>query len=89
MLVQLGYRANRISVIPNGVTVHEPTTDRDATRERFGLPRGAVVAMLVANLRPEKEVDVFIRAVQAARKQVSDLIGVIVGDGSERVGWPR
>ena len=39
--------------------------------------------MLVATLRPEKRVDVFIRAIQTAARRDSRISGIVVGDGPE------
>ena len=45
--------------------------------------------MLVARLRPEKRIDVFIRAVQEARRRDPRIAGLVVGDGSERARLER
>jgi glycosyltransferase involved in cell wall biosynthesis len=43
----------------------------------------------VANLRPEKQVPDFVQAVRRARSRQPELVGLIAGDGAERVAVER
>jgi len=80
-LRRLGYRADRISVIPNGVADHHPTRTREEVRNELGLDPSAIVAALVAGLRPVKRPDVFVDAVVRARQRDRRIHGLVVGGG--------
>lgn len=82
--LRLGCRRERLVVIPNGVPTEPLAASRAEIREQLELPSEAVVALMVANLRPLKRVPDFIRAVSEARRACPELIGVIVGDGPQR-----
>jgi glycosyltransferase involved in cell wall biosynthesis len=81
----LGYGCprERIAIIPNGVVFQDIPSSRSAVRRELGLPEDAVVAMMVASLRPVKRVPDFVRAVRRARERCPSLVGVVVGDGVE------
>ena len=74
-LSRLGYRRDRIEVIANGVF--------DAARPTAGSGDGFTV-LYAARLEPEKGVEVFIRAIAAARREDPGIRGLIAGDGPER-----
>lgn len=76
-LSRLGYRRERIEVIANGVFNSAPLTA--ARREG-----GDFTVLCAARLEPEKGVDVFIRAVAAARRSEPRIRGLLAGDGPER-----
>ena len=82
-LERLGYE--RVSVIPNAVDeqAFAPTRRAAAVRAELGLPEQDFLALLVANLRPEKRVDRFVKAVSRAYACGAPLRGVVVGGGSE------
>ena len=82
-LLRLGYREDRIRVIPNGVANHDPSRTRAEVREELGLEPSDVVVALVACLRPEKRADVFIDAVTLARRSDRRIHGLVVGGGTE------
>jgi glycosyltransferase involved in cell wall biosynthesis len=84
ILVSLGYRADRISVIQNAVPELTPARPASSVRAELGVPAGSFLAVLVASLRPEKSIDVFIGGVQEARRRDRRIVGLVVGDGSER-----
>jgi glycosyltransferase involved in cell wall biosynthesis len=79
-----GCSPDRLVVIPNGVQLERPQHARDEVRHELEIPASAVVAIFVGSLRPVKRAPDFVRAVLAARRRCPDLVGVIVGDGSER-----
>ncbi|MEA2332355.1 MAG: hypothetical protein QOH58_2493 [Thermoleophilaceae bacterium] len=85
-LQRLGYRAERIVAVPNGLFDGDVATHADpaATRRALGLDGGDFAVLCVANLRAEKRVDAFIEAVARARAQVPRLRGLVAGDGPER-----
>ena len=74
-LSRLGYRRDRIEVIANGVF--------DAARPADDSGDGFTV-LYAARLEPEKGVDVFIRAIAAARREDPTIRGLVAGDGPER-----
>ena len=80
-----GYRRARIEVVPNGVFEGALRPgDRDEARRQLALGPGDFCALLVAGLRPEKRVDVFVEAVAAARRDEPRLCGLVAGEGRER-----
>jgi glycosyltransferase involved in cell wall biosynthesis len=83
-LARLGYRHERIEVVPNGVFGAGTAGDAAATRSALGIQNGEFAVLCVAGLRPEKGVEVFIRAVAAARHADPRLRGFVAGDGPER-----
>jgi glycosyltransferase involved in cell wall biosynthesis len=90
-LVRLGYRADRIVTVPNGlfeadVAVH---AERAALRGELDLGDADFAVLCAANLRPEKGVGAFVEAVTRAREQVPRLHGLIVGDGPQRAELER
>ena len=80
-LRRLGYRKDRVRVIPNGVAGHTPSRSREEMRIELGFGPGDVVAALVAGLRPEKRPDVFVEAVARARQSDRRVHGLVVGGG--------
>jgi glycosyltransferase involved in cell wall biosynthesis len=84
-LVRLGYRRERIEVVPNGIFEdgQRPAAGRDATRAALGLADGEFAALCVSRLEPEKRVDVFLRAVAAARERLPGLRAFVAGSGRE------
>ncbi len=84
-----GCPADRFVVVANGVDAPEVAADRDELRRELGVAPSAVLALLVANLRPEKRVPDFVQAVRRARRTQPALVGLIVGDGVERAAVER
>ncbi len=74
-LVALGYRREGIDVIANGVFADDGEPPAPA--------EGGFVALCVAGLRPEKRVDVFIRAAAAARRERPEIAAAVAGEGPE------
>lgn len=79
-----GYPSERLVTVRNGVEVPNVTESRMAIRRELNIPDSAVAAALVASLRPEKRVRDFVAAVRCVRETRPELIGLVVGDGSER-----
>lgn len=80
-LLRLGYRSCAIHVIPNGVPDPLPTSAPSDMRLRLGLKDDDIVLLLVAALRREKRVDVFLDAVTRANATDARVRGVVVGGG--------
>ncbi len=89
ILVSNGVPADRIRVIYNGITPGDPPAPRLPGRERPALgeklPDGAVAAITLARLEPEKGLPFLIDSVElAARKTGVPIFLYIAGDGSEK-----
>lgn len=80
-------RPARIRVIHNGIDLPEPSPGEDArarARALLGVGEDAPVIGMVANLRPVKRVDVFVRAAALVRAARPDAVFVVAGEGPER-----
>jgi glycosyltransferase involved in cell wall biosynthesis len=82
-LVRDGYRRDAVRVIPNGVASDPVVRDRRTVRAELGVDDRAFLAVLVAGLRPEKRVGVFVEQAAAAHAVEPSIVGVVVGDGSD------
>lgn len=81
----IGYPEERISIIPNGIEVPEPTSfDRDALLAELEIPRGVPVIGFVGRMAKQKRVDdlVFAMALVAILRPEAHML--LVGDGPER-----
>ncbi len=76
MVGQLGFRPDRVAVVPPGI---DPRFTPGGTKD----PAPTVLA--VGRLMPAKRFDALIRAAAVARQRIDDLRLVIVGDGYERL----
>jgi teichuronic acid biosynthesis glycosyltransferase TuaC len=84
----LGMPEGKISVIGNGVdTDRFRRGDRDAARERLGLPREATVILSVGHLTERKGFHLLVEA--CARLGRDDVVVVVAGDGPERGALAR
>lgn len=84
-----GIALNRIRVIHNGFVGHGIPNDhgsRIVARGLLGLSGDARVVGIVANLRPVKRIDVFLRAAAMVHAEMPDTFFVIVGEGEEHAG---
>jgi teichuronic acid biosynthesis glycosyltransferase TuaC len=80
-MIALGMPGARIVVLRNGVDARLfAPVDRAAARDAFALPADAKVLACVANLVPEKGVDLFVEAVG----RMPRVHGLIVGEGPQR-----
>jgi glycosyltransferase involved in cell wall biosynthesis len=82
-LPSVGYRRNRIHVIPNGTPHHRLRETREATRAELGIETDEFLAVLVAALRPEKRALDFVAAVAEAHRANGLVRGVVVGGGPQ------
>lgn len=86
-LVREGLKNDCITVQYNGVdaTRFSPPNDRDTAKTHaLGLESPRPVIGLIANLRPSKAPEVFVRAAKRVIAQHPDALFVIVGDGERR-----
>jgi glycosyltransferase involved in cell wall biosynthesis len=82
--LERGCSTKQIVVVTNGVEEPNVPDTRDQIRREIQVAEAAVVALLVASLKPVKRAPDFVRAVLKAREAHPELLGVIVGDGAER-----
>jgi glycosyltransferase involved in cell wall biosynthesis len=77
---------DKIEVIYDGIDLDRFAVGRskEELRKVFDLPSGTWIAGVVARLREEKGVDVFLRAADLVRREASDLTFVVAGDGPQR-----
>lgn len=73
----------KVVYVPNGIP-DAPPGDRAAGRARLGVAADALVVGTVCRLRPEKGLDVAIRALATVGAERPELVFAVVGDGPER-----
>jgi glycosyltransferase involved in cell wall biosynthesis len=82
---RLGFPAERIVVIPNGVAVdNQVPLDRDAALAEFDIPPGSHVVGYAGRLARQKRMGDLIWALQLLRQLRDRVYFLIVGDGPER-----
>lgn len=83
-----GIDAKRIDVIHNSLEIDRYSrgtdTERLSYREQLGFPGDAVLVGIVANLRPVKAIDVFIRAAKIVAESCPRARFIVVGEGPEQ-----
>lgn len=75
----LGTPPERIAVIPNGILVSDLTAPDPAARAVLGLPKDRPIILAAGRNVPVKGFPFLLRAVQAARTRIPDILCVIVG----------
>lgn len=81
------FPADKVYVIPNGVDVDRfrPRPDqRTVVRGEWAIPDDAFVVGVVAALRPEKDLPLFLRVARSVADRLDNAHFMIVGDGCER-----
>jgi glycosyltransferase involved in cell wall biosynthesis len=78
----------KVRVIPNAVELDtlpaDPAPLRAAARSAWGVDASGFVVGIVANLRPVKRVDLFLKAAALVAAKVDSARFVIIGEGEER-----
>ena len=74
-----GLPEDKVRVIHNGIETPRPPDPNDDVRKEFGLGKKQPVIGIVATLRPEKALDVLIRAAERLRSEFPDLRVLIAG----------
>lgn len=93
--VELGYRAEKMVVIPNGVDTarfHPDSAARAAVRAELGIAPDAPVVILPARFHPLKDQRTFLRAAATAAGSVPEAQFLLCGSGvddtnEELMGW--
>ena len=78
-----GVNPKKILHVPNGIAPPPPPTGADV-RSDLGIPAGAPLVGTVSVLRPQKALDVFIRAAAELLRENPDLRVLLAGDGPLR-----
>lgn len=81
---QIGYRADKIHVIPNGFDLSRFQPDEEArlsVREELGLPADAPLVGLVARFDPQKDHAGFVQAAAQVHAQLPNAHFVLAGSG--------
>jgi glycosyltransferase involved in cell wall biosynthesis len=83
-----GISPDRINVIYNAIEL-EPflacdNNFREQNRKKLNISKDAFVVGIVANLRPVKAIDVFLKAAAIVNEKINNACFLIVGDGLER-----
>ncbi|HEV2126521.1 MAG TPA: glycosyltransferase [Chloroflexota bacterium] len=58
-----------------------PSGSGQRLRDRFGIPRDAVIVLFLGRLHPKKRLDIVLRSVARLRSRFGDLHTLVVGDG--------
>jgi glycosyltransferase involved in cell wall biosynthesis len=75
----------RIEVVPNGIELSDGApVPREAARRALGVPAGARVVAVVAQLRPEKGHEVYLEAARRLLERTRDAVTLFAGDGPMR-----
>lgn len=83
--VSIGYPADRVVVVPNGIDtdVFRPFPEaREALRSTWGVAPDEMLVGLVGRVDPAKDHATFLRAVARARETFSNLRAVCIGGGT-------
>jgi len=86
-----GVPASRLLLLPYGIPLAEldPPLSRDEARERLGLSEGDMVIGAVGRLEEQKGHAHLLAAVPELRRQIPDLVVLLVGEGREEENLRR
>lgn len=79
-LIESGYAADRVSVVPLGAQAPEPTISRSDARAALSLPPDDRIVLLPGNLRPYKGARILAQAASVLRDRVPALRIVVAGE---------
>jgi L-malate glycosyltransferase len=76
---------DKVDVVYQGVDMHvfKPGAGDLSASERLGIPPAALVIGIVANLRPVKDIPLFLRAAELVAREVKDIAFVVAGAGGQ------
>jgi glycosyltransferase involved in cell wall biosynthesis len=83
-----GIPPERVRFVPNGIPA-VPLVDRAEARRALGLDLTGPVVVAVCELRPQKAVEVLVRAAALLQPELRDLAVLVAGDGPERQALER
>jgi glycosyltransferase involved in cell wall biosynthesis len=81
-----GIAADKVRFIPNGIPAPPPPSPGRDVRAELAIEPGQPIVGAVATIRPQKALDVLIRAFAKVRETVPDAVLLIVGGGGEGPG---
>jgi L-malate glycosyltransferase len=86
MLIEQGYRQDKIVVIRNGIVLSRSAGENPGARLRaeLGLPPSARIVIVSSRLNPMKGIGYFLEAAALVAGKVPDAAFLIVGDGANR-----
>ncbi|MCS6831791.1 MAG: GT4 family glycosyltransferase PelF [Armatimonadota bacterium] len=84
VLLEEGWKARRVEVIPNGIDLQRFSPAGDNLREQWRIPPQTPVFGIVSMLRPEKNVSLFLKAAQHVLAAIPQAKAFVVGDGVQR-----
>jgi glycosyltransferase involved in cell wall biosynthesis len=73
----------RVRVIPQGVS-HRISADRNGVRDRLAVPRDAAVFLMVAGIRPVKNLGLAIAAFAEVEKRIPNVILLLAGPAMDK-----
>jgi glycosyltransferase involved in cell wall biosynthesis len=89
LLVRLGFEKDCIALVYNGIDASPYAAHaQPSLRRELGLPPEQKLVGMIANVRPSKGYDVFVRACAEVCKKHSDVTFLGVGDVNEEVAAP-
>jgi glycosyltransferase involved in cell wall biosynthesis len=79
-------KSKKVTVIHNGIDhrADRPTVPPQQVRKKLNIPEDAPLVALVADLRPEKDIETFLRAAACIGKAIPETRFLIIGEGSDR-----
>jgi glycosyltransferase involved in cell wall biosynthesis len=83
--------AAKVDVVYQGVDMElfKPGRGDASVADRLGVPASATVVGIVANLRPVKDIPLFLRAAGVVASSVRDVAFLVVGSGEQRLELER
>lgn len=83
----VGNAASKVLVVHNGIDLEAFRATRPAVdvRAEFGISHGVPLIGILAAMRPEKQIETFLRAASRVARELPGARFLLIGDGSERV----
>lgn len=82
-----GVSAEKVHIVPHGPYYHgPPQADKETLRRRYGIPLDKQVALFFGDIRPDKNLDLFLRAMVPFKDR---LFLVVAGQAKQGISIPR